>query len=125
VWHAHAAVSAPGEHCRHAGPLGAGVCGSDPCADFCSMAWNFCGTNSYPSESACLDACHPDAGVDDAGYPGFKYDTNASDLQDMGDTLNCRLYHLENFINTGDGVHCSHVAQDGGDMCIGAPSGSQ
>jgi hypothetical protein len=101
-------------HCPHAGPLGAVTCGTNPCDDFCNMAQQFCGTMSYASVDDCLEACNADA-----GYAGFPYQIggDASDLQAGGNTLNCRIYHLENYLFTGDPVHCTHIAADGGGVC--------
>jgi hypothetical protein len=114
VWHAHAAIGGPEEHCPHAGPLGAGVCGTNPCDDFCSAALEFCGDKAYASMGDCLQACNADA-----GYPGFPYliGGDASDLQSSGNTLNCRIYHLQNFLFMHDPIHCTHVAADGGGVC--------
>jgi hypothetical protein len=119
VWHSHAAlVESPVEHCPHAGPLGGLLCGTDPCDDFCNQAFKFCGTMSYPSVMDCLQACEADG-----GYPGFPYlmGADASDLQAAGNTLNCRMYHLENFLFTGDPVHCTHITPEGGGVCSTGP----
>ncbi len=118
VWHSHAAIDDPQEHCPHAGPLGAYVCGASPCDDFCSQALQFCGAKSYASFGDCMDACNADA-----GYPGFPYlmGPDASDLQGNGNTLNCRIYHLQNFLKFHDPVHCTHVAKDGGGTCVNSP----
>jgi hypothetical protein len=113
VWHAHAAGDNPQHHCPHAGPIGANECGKDPCGEFCAYAMKFCGSMAYATNDDCLQACNADG-----GYPGFPYLIgDAGDLASSGNTLNCRIYHLENFIFTGDAVHCSHVAADGGGVC--------
>jgi hypothetical protein len=124
VWHSHAAtVESPIEHCPHAGPLGASVCGTNPCDDFCVYATQVCtGANAaYASMQDCLQACTPNP---DAGYAGFPYlmGTDGGDLQAGGNTLNCRMYHLENFLFTNDAVHCTHVTVDGGGVCVDVPS---
>jgi hypothetical protein len=117
VWHAHAALEDPVVHCPHAGPLGAEMCGQNPCNDFCTMALNFC-PGSYTDMNDCVQDCNPDG-----GYPGYPYLIgDASDLQDMGNTLNCRMYHLENFLFTNQAVHCSHITFDGGGVC--SPTGA-
>jgi hypothetical protein len=114
VWHSHAALDNPVEHCPHAGPLGALTCGTNPCDDFCSAALHFCGAMSYASMDECTAACNADG-----GFPGFPYLIgDASDLQAGGNTLNCRIYHLQNFLFTSDPVHCTHIAADGGGVCV-------
>jgi hypothetical protein len=121
VWHSHAAlVESPTEHCPHAGPLGGLLCGANPCDDFCNEAFNFCGTMSYASVQDCLNSCNADG-----GYPGFPYliGGDASDLQAAGNTLNCRIYHLENYLFTNLAVHCSHIAADGGGVCVDSDAG--
>jgi hypothetical protein len=128
VWHANAALqSTPHYHCPHAGPLGGRMCDTngDPCPTFCRMDLAICtGENAaYASMQDCLDACEPDAG---SGYPGYDYELNASDneVSDLANfeatnTLNCRMYHLENFLFTGQAVHCSHTSLNGNGTCVG------
>jgi hypothetical protein len=110
IWHTTAAKSDPALHCRHAGPLGGGVCGTDPCSEFCDLTQALCSTQPsppYSSESACETAC-----------PNFTYDeaTNDGDLaEESGNTLNCRIYHLESAYDTQDNpdatsTHCPHTA---------------
>jgi hypothetical protein len=124
VWHANAAAG-PGEahvHCPHAGPLGAHMCENNrtsACGHFCNLDLAFCtGANAaYKSVEECMSACLPDG-----GYPGYPYnvnpaDTEVTDLAASGNTLNCRMYHLENFLFTHADVHCSHTSQDGGGVC--------
>jgi hypothetical protein len=112
IWHSHVALTEPDVHCRHAGPLGADTCGSNPCQDFCALAVDLCNppdaAPAYASVSECMNACLPDAG----GYSGFVYNTTGSpDLASAGNTLNCRIYHLENYLFTGDPTHCTHITQ--------------
>src|SRR6185437_15862660 len=99
------------------------VCGTDPCDDFCVYAMQVCTGNNaaYASTQDCLQACHPNA---DAGYAGFPYlmGTDGGDIQSAGNTLNCRMYHLENFLFTGDPIHCTHITVDGGGVCVDTPS---
>jgi hypothetical protein len=127
IWHAHVAGTFPEDsgtreaHCSHAGPLGATMCGQNPCDVFCYLAVTICnndrpGATAYSNRQECLDACEADG-----GYPGYRYDTTGPlpDLDRQGsNTLNCRMYHLENYLATGNPVHCSHVAQDGGGVCV-------
>ena len=131
IWHANAAIEGyphndPHTHCPHAGPLGGLACdpgGSDYCTPFCRLDVAICnGDNAqYPGGTttdqmaACLAACGADA-----GYPGYPYVIDATgnvttDLVPQGDTINCRMYHLENAIFTGDPItHCPHTSQAGG-----------
>jgi len=136
LWHAHAAATMPQEiHCRHAGPLGTEACG-DPCAAFCSLDFSYCvddnAVSTYTSQSqcqaACLGAASPDASAPDAG--GFVYNDSEGDLVDnsgaqinSGNTLNCRLWHLETSIqeNMPD-PHCWHTASPS-ENPGGAPGG--
>jgi hypothetical protein len=110
IWHTTAAKTDPATHCRHAGPLGGGVCGDQPCSEFCTLTQALCSTQAappYTSESACDTAC-----------PNFTYDeaTNDGDLiEESGNTLNCRIYHLESAYDTQDNpdatsTHCPHTA---------------
>jgi hypothetical protein len=127
IWHAYAAkrTGMPAEHCPHAGPLGGGVCGmeaSEACAEFCTLAMKYCGPSvydgSYYDGSAdCINACLPDA-----GYPGFKYIIDqavvGSGTPPNGNTLNCRMYHLENALALSVAEHCPHTSQSGGGVCV-------
>jgi hypothetical protein len=109
-YHAGAAAIDPDFHCHHAGPLGGGVCGTDPCAPYCLLDVALCnGMNPPPfmnGEIGCKSEC-----------PKFKYLTPA-DAGDItfttGDTLNCRLYHLEAAYDptnpTASTTHCPHTA---------------
>jgi hypothetical protein len=133
VWHANAArLVDPHVHCPHAGPLGGqSTCNNngDPCEPFCKLDIAFCTGDAavYTGYDDCIGACHPDG-----GYPGFPYhvDVNdpevtdlASQFQGGSNTLNCRLYHLQNYLRTGDPIHCTHTSQSGGGECTNAPDG--
>ncbi len=123
IWHANAAAGDPHVHCPHAGPLGGNMC-QDPggaCEEFCNLDLAICvgDAAAYPSVTDCMNGCLPDAG----GYPGFPYNVNptdneVSDLASSGNSLNCRMYHLENYLFTGEALHCSHTAQSGGGVCV-------
>jgi hypothetical protein len=130
VWHANAALTSkdPHLHCPHSGPLGGKVCddNGDPCPTFCRLDLQFCtGENqAYASLQDCLNACEPDA-----GYAGYTYELNTSDPEvtdlanyEMTNTLNCRMYHLENFIYTQQALHCSHTSLNGNGVCVGVPA---
>jgi hypothetical protein len=129
IWHAHVALGIAADsgdhlaHCSHAGPLGGEMCGADPCAVFCHLATAVCNkpdAMAYSSEADCLDACRPNA---DAGYPGYVYvtDQTVSDLdtrEPAGNNLNCRMYHLENYLATGQDIHCTHASRTGNGICV-------
>lgn len=96
--HAGLAVDDPAAHCAHAGPGGAGVCGSN-CEGFCAIATVTC-PEEHPDRDACLAAC--------AGFA----DVEPYDIGDAaGDTLACRLYHL--VVAAADPqaalAHCPHT----------------
>jgi hypothetical protein len=128
VWHANAALQAnPHFHCPHAGPLGGTFCDDnhDPCSTFCRLDVQICtGENAaYASYQDCMNACEPDA-----GYGGYTYaldinDPEVTDLAnyEMSNTLNCRMYHLENFLYTQQAIHCSHTSLNGNGVCSGTP----
>jgi hypothetical protein len=124
IWHANAAILSgdPHTHCAHAGPLGGGVCddNGDACLAFCRLDLDICTGDAaaYTGLDDCLSACHPDG-----GYVGFPYELKPTDVEvsdltfHAGNTLNCRIYHLENFVATGDPVHCTHTSAGGGGVC--------
>jgi hypothetical protein len=135
VWHANAARQGSAHvHCAHAGPLGGDVCddnNDDPCTSFCALDLALCtGSNqAYANKDDCLSACRPNP---DAGYAGFPYvlsttDPEVTDLapvfQSGSNTLNCRMYHLENFVRTGEAMHCSHTSRSGGGVCVSIDGG--
>ncbi len=132
VWHTNAArLGDPHTHCPHAGPLGGMLCGTDPCEPFCRMDVDFCtGQNAqYTSYEDCLSACRPDP---DSGVGGYPYelsvvDTEVSDLaaqyQAGSNTLNCRMYHLQNFLRTGEAIHCTHTSRSGNGVCVSVDGG--
>jgi hypothetical protein len=107
--YANLAATDPATNCRNAGPLG-GSCGSNPCVAFCSLTQAFCLTAPLPpnppytSGSDCNNSC-----------PGFVYELDAGDIALAGgDTLNCRIYHLESAYDPGSSTnrstHCQHLA---------------
>jgi len=110
TYHANAAAQDPTFHCRHAGPLGGGVCGDDPCGPYCLLDFALCGDLNPPpfdgGESGCRAAC-------DAN---FKYNTvDAGDIvPNTGNSLNCRIYHLESAYQPSNPsaklTHCPHTA---------------
>lgn len=141
IWHANAAIEGyphndPHTHCPHAGPLGGLACdpgGSDYCTPFCRLDIAVCngdnaqympGASTNDQMTACLAACEADG-----GYPGYPYSINATgnvttDLVPQGNTINCRMYHLENAIFTGDPItHCPHTSLAGGGPGFCGPDG--
>jgi hypothetical protein len=121
LWHAHSAGEAtpgsgPSVHCRHAGPLGSTLCGG-PIEPFCNIDWRFCvddnSVASYPSTTACTQTLSAALAADG----GFYLSAGAGDVNDetgagieSGNTLNCRLWHLETAIQEGDPkTHCPHT----------------
>jgi hypothetical protein len=111
TFYAEQAQGDPTTNCRYAGPGGGGKCGHDPCSVFCSLDTQYCNsaaisTPAFASTSACQTACT--AGADGGGFP---YLTTGPDLLDNTDTLNCRLWHLENAYGsvTNGQFHCPHT----------------
>ncbi len=99
TYHAGVAAGDPVTHCHHAGPTGAGVCGS-PCDSFCTIAMGACtGANqAFPSMADCQTACS-----------GFDMGPAYSATSSNGDSYACRMYHLTNAAVDPAG-HCSHIA---------------
>ena len=111
IYYAEQAQGDPATNCRFAGPAGGGRCGKDPCSVFCSLDVQYCNaapvsTPAFTDNPTCLSAC---SGGPDGG--GFPYLTTGPDLLDNTDTLNCRLWHLENaYGSTTNGqFHCPHT----------------
>jgi hypothetical protein len=106
LFHASAAEAAPADHCRSAGPLGGRHCGKDPCEPFCALAVTYCAPPKavpYPGGVAdCHAACK--------SYPYLLADAGDTTLE-SGNTLNCRLWHLETAYTSDDfGMfHCPHT----------------
>jgi hypothetical protein len=110
----NAAKGNPTLHCKHAGPLGAGVCSDSNCEAFCALDIANCGSGAsapYTDQASCVQAC-----------AAFAYNGPSGDVAlTSGNSLNCRTYHLE-VAYGGDaaaGVHCPHTAQNGGG--VGGP----
>jgi hypothetical protein len=116
---AEIAAANPGTNCPSAGPTGGDVCGPNRCVSWCELDRDLCGTIAYPDEATCESACE-----------AFPYNDNGETVELTGDTLNCRIYHIEAAYGSPDGsvlqmTHCAHTAQmsrvlDGGPgPCIG------
>jgi len=107
IYHAGApAASNAAEHCPHAGPSGAGVCGTS-CEAYCELALKNCtGPNMlFADLPACLTAC---AMFPATGSPG---DTS-------GDSVQCRIYHSGTPASENPGLHCAHAGVTGGGVCV-------
>jgi hypothetical protein len=115
LWHAHAAQDeGPAIHCRHAGLLGTDQCGG-PCEPFCRIVYTYCSDDNriFPYDGGQRE-CEAVCGDGTA----YRYARDAGDLVDdalnmieSGNTLNCRLWHIETAIqkNLPD-PHCFHTA---------------
>jgi hypothetical protein len=113
IYYAEQAQGDPATNCRFGGIGGGGKCGTDPCSVFCALDLQYCNnapvnTPAYTATPSCLAAC---GGGADAGS-GYPYLTTGPDLLDDTDTLNCRLWHLENAYGsmTNGQFHCPHTA---------------
>jgi hypothetical protein len=98
TYHAGAAMSDAATHCTHAGPGGAGACGSN-CDGFCAIATTACKTE-WPDMASCMTACG-----------GFTDTAAYSAASTSGDSLACRLYHLTVAASSSDNAatHCPHT----------------
>lgn len=96
AYHAGAAASNAVLHCPHAGPGGAGYCGSN-CEGYCNLAQGVCST--FQTEKDCLDICK--TFTDEEATKPF----SAQDVS--GNTLQCRLYHSS--VAAADKMHCAHI----------------
>ena len=101
-YHAGAAAADPGVHCSHAGPSGAGVCGSD-CESYCAIDLNACtGANAaFATLGDCTTAC--------ASFPSLT--TSYVDQSTSGNTFSCRMYHLSVAASSSANAttHCPHT----------------
>jgi hypothetical protein len=119
--HALAAANDPATECPNAGPLGGTACvnsaDTDPCATFCALDLAFC--------SAGVDrpACSDGGLIDPADLPytdggcldlceAYVYQPAAQVLapaNNSTNTLNCRQYHLQNYLSSCNPMHCQHT----------------
>jgi hypothetical protein len=108
----HYALAAANDktQCAAAGAIGGNVCGNDPCRTFCNLDAVVCtGTNTVydGGPPQCLAECQANFGIYllDAGSDLALYD---------GNTINCRLYHLEAALGNPEPgsliEHCPHTA---------------
>lgn len=104
ISHTELAVTDPTTHCPHAGPLGLGTCGAS-CDGFCLLDVALCKAphpQAYVSEPDCRTQC-----------AAYNYIPNVGEIAlDSGDSLNCRLYHLESAYTRGlEDFHCPHTGK--------------
>jgi hypothetical protein len=93
-YHSGAAAMDAATHCPHAGPGGAGFCGSN-CESYCSLMATVC-KGEYADDAECMATC--ETFVDTEPF--------SANIK-SGNTLQCRLYHLS--VATTDNIHCGHV----------------
>jgi hypothetical protein len=111
------AATDPTTFCQQSGPLAVGNCVKDPCVPFCSLGFNLCNPLKvfpFADETACRTACSkwPYLKTTEAEAGAVVGDI----LFASGDTLNCRLYHLESAFEVGNPAaapaHCPHIADE-------------
>ena len=93
-------------HCPHAGPTSDGnMCGT-LCENYCYLAAKNCtGSNKlFETDAACMTAC--------AGFA-----TNGTYGATMGNTLQCRLYHV-NVARDAANTHCPHSGVTPTAFCV-------
>jgi hypothetical protein len=109
--HAEQTAVDPVTRCPAAGPVSGGSC-APACKSFCLLAYGMCepiGLFPYQGGIAeCVTACQ--------GFP-YLVGPNTGDLMFLsGDTLNCRIYHLEaafdQTIPHATTTHCPHLGVD-------------
>jgi hypothetical protein len=128
LWHANFAIVEhdPRTHCPHAGPLGGRKCG-DPCQSFCELDTLFCAGPFAAYDGGldeCLRACRPDNGGFGATYVPTDPEAKGVAASTVGNTLACRMYHLEAALDPnglGKAVHCMHTSQASSPDTCGAP----
>ena len=100
-FNASAAAGSPAIDCPRAGPTGADQCGADHCVAWCALDIALCGTMAYADQASCVSACH-----------SFAYSMRQDIAQTSGNTMNCRIYHLEAAYTLGAAdvaFHCPHT----------------
>ena len=93
-------------HCPHAGPTGGNQCGTW-CDVYCALNLTMCtGRNAqYTDDAACQTAC---ATFADTGEVG----------DDMGDTVQCRIYHSGHLALRNPGDECTYTGEEPVNYCI-------
>jgi len=112
-YHANVAGSSPSLqalHCAHSGLNGIDQCGTSPCESYCDNILLMCtsGNAQYQDKASCMLWCSAlPAGTDGAT---------------TGDSLACRLYHLQVAASLGSATqgradHCTHAGAGGAGQC--------
>jgi hypothetical protein len=85
--HANLAKSDPATHCPHAGPGGAGTCGTN-CDGFCQIAMMYCTAANMAAVFTSLQDCQTQC----AAFPNdVKFNIGVQD----GSSTACLLYHVQ------------------------------
>lgn len=85
----------PAEHCKHAGPGGGNVCGTD-CEAYCQLFPRICADQGVAAED-CVERCEA---LPDVGEFSIDLAYDAANIE-------CRLIHLSNA--TVANTHCGHA----------------
>jgi hypothetical protein len=100
----NALIATPNIHCRHSGPGGAGVCGSN-CASYCNLLQSAC-ASEFQSEfggggatglAACEESCEALGGND---YT--EYSVNQAQSGDAADAFACRVLAVSRALEDPD-----------------------
>ena len=89
-------------HCPHAGPDGAGVCGSN-CEVYCDRAMTNC-DGLYEDAETCMSFCGT-----------FRTDGEPNAVG--GNSVQCRTYHANLPAADNADLHCGHASLTGGGVC--------
>lgn len=95
-------------NCRAAGPLGGGVCGNDLCNTFCALDTFVCIANNAQFDGGEI-GCETDCVAD---FDTYVTDAGNDLALSTGNTLNCRVWHLEAAVGGGAtelNTHCPHT----------------
>lgn len=123
--HAAAAKTDPRTQCAKAGSTGGGTCDDESdagdrgrCAAFCNRTVSLCtqANGVDPIPYADFDGCMASCGK------SYAFDPNQPELTAMGNTLNCRQYHLVLAYESTDGAspavyHCPHLGFPASAFC--------
>jgi hypothetical protein len=100
--YAQAAAMNPSTNCPIAGLTGGDTCGTSHCKAWCAQDVAVCGTTAFATKAACETAC-----------ASFTYSTTSGDIAaTTGNTMNCRIYHVEKAAQNAGALkatHCPHT----------------